>query len=344
MAGISRLWIHMLTSVGAFTLLFNTYFIIRFLTFHLIKPLHPLQSYKRASPDPAYALITGSSAGIGFGVAQALVKEGLAVILLGHLPDELAEAKATLQRLRPDAVVRILVMDAKSATPREMDAAVQSIADLQVSILVNNVGGYPVKLPTYRALATYSSEDVDASINMNARFMARITALMLPILSRRPSPKDRSLILNVSSGGMVGVPWAVMYGATKAFNWSFSCGLARELEASPETNHIDCLAIIPGEVRTQLNSDVPDSEPSWDHFGQCVVDKVDNALSRGQRDMRPFMMHDIKIRIGAVLPEGMKTAALTAVMRKKRDSFIMAYEKSRESMVRPVGTAQDGRR
>jgi hypothetical protein len=56
------------------------------------------------------------------------------------------------------------------------------------------------------------------------------------------------------------------------------------------------------------------------------------------------MMHDIKIRIGAVLPEGMKTAALTAVMRKKRDSFIMAYEKSRESMVRPVGTAQDGRR
>jgi len=74
---------------------------------------------------------------------------------------------------------------------------------------------------------------------------------------------------------------------------------------------------------------VPDSEPSWNHIGQCIVDKVDNALSRGQREMRPFMMHDIKIRIGAILPEGIKTAALTDVMRKKRDNFISAYEKSR---------------
>jgi len=257
------------------------------------------------------------------------VKEGFAVILLGHLPDELAKAKITLQRLRPDAVVRILVIDARTASPEDMDSAVPSIADLEVSILVNNVGGFPVKLPIYRALATYSSEDVDAFINMNTQFMARLTALMLPILTRKPRPKERSLILNISSGGMVGEPWAVMYGATKAFNWGFSCGLARELEASPETNHIDCLAIIPGEVRTQLNSDVPDSEPSWNHFGQCIVDKVDNALSRGQREMRPFMMHDIKIRIGAILPEGIKTAALTDVMRKKRDNFISAYEKSR---------------
>jgi 17beta-estradiol 17-dehydrogenase / very-long-chain 3-oxoacyl-CoA reductase len=329
MAGTSSLWIHMLTSVGAFTFLFTAYFIIRFLTFHLTKPSHSLQSYTRAGPEPAYALITGSSAGIGLGVAQAVVKEGFAVILLGHLPDELAEAKITLQRLRPDVVVRILVMDARTASPEDMDSAVQSIANLEVSILVNNVGGYPVKQPIYRALATYSSEDVDAFINMNARFMAHLTALMLPILSRKPRPKDRSLILNISSGGMVGVPWAVMYGATKAFNWGFSCGLARELEASPEMNHIDCLAIIPGEVRTQLNPDVPDSEPSWDHFGQCVVDKVDSALSRGQRDMCPFMMHDMKIRIGAILPEGLKTAAFTDIMRKKRNTFSTSYEKSR---------------
>src|SRR5205085_1988614 len=110
---------------------------------------------------------------------------------------------------------------------------------------------------------------------MNARFMARLTALMLPILSRKPRLKERSLILNTSAGGMVGLPWLVMYGATKAFNWSFSCGLARELEAHLETNHIDCLAIIPGDVRSQGNCEgVPDNEPRWDHFGQCIVDKV----------------------------------------------------------------------
>jgi 17beta-estradiol 17-dehydrogenase / very-long-chain 3-oxoacyl-CoA reductase len=314
-----------LTGIGAFTLLSVAYFIIRFLTFHLIKPSHLLQSYKRADHEPVYALITGSSAGIGLGIAQALVKEGFAVILLGHLPDELDEAKATLQRIRPDAVVRILVIDVRTATPKEMDAAVQSIVDLQVSILVNNVGGHPIKPPIYRAMETYSIEDVDSVINMNARFMARLTVLLLPILSRKPRSKDRSLILNISSGGRIGLPLGVMYGATKSFNWGFSCGLARELEASQDTNHIDCLAIIPGEVRTQSNTHIPNSEPGWDQYGQCVIDKVDNALSRGQRDLIPYMMHDIKLRIGSLLPEGIKTAALTDSMRSKRD----ALEKSR---------------
>ncbi|KAH7360189.1 hypothetical protein BKA65DRAFT_180478 [Rhexocercosporidium sp. MPI-PUGE-AT-0058] len=330
MTGIASLWVATLAGIGALAVLYTAYLIIRFFTFHLLIPSHPLQSYKRCGPEPAYALVTGSSAGIGLGVAQALVKEGFAVILLGHLPDELSEAKMTLERLRPDAVVRILVMDARTASPEEMAAAVRSIANLQVSILVNNIGGNPVKLPAFRTMATYSSEDVDVVINMNARFMARFTALMLPILNRKPRPNERSLILNLSSGAMMGLPWLVMYGATKAFIWAFSCGLARELEAYPETNHVDCLAIVPGEVHSQGNCEgVSDSEPRWDHFGQCIVDKVDNAISRGQRVLIPFMMHDIKVKILGVLPEGIKTTSVNDVMSKKRDAFNTAYEKSR---------------
>jgi 17beta-estradiol 17-dehydrogenase / very-long-chain 3-oxoacyl-CoA reductase len=327
MVGISGLLIPILAGFGALTWLYTAYFVIRFMTFHFIKPAHPLHSYKRTGPEPTYALITGSSAGIGLGVAQALVKEGFAIILLGHLPEELAAAKRTLQTIRSDAAVEILVMDARTATPKEMATAVQSIADLQVSILVNNVGGIPIKLPTFRALVTYSSEDVDLVINQNARFMARLTALMLPILSRKSRTEDRSLILNMSSAGMVGLSWLVMYGATKAFNWAFSCGLARELELHPETTHIDSLAIIPGEVLSQGNSEgVSSSEPRWDEFGQCIVDKVDTAISRRMREMRPFMMHDIMYTI---LPEGTKTAGLKDAMIHKRDAFNSVYEKIR---------------
>lgn len=330
MAWISSLLIPTLTTIGSLTLLYAAYSTIRLITFHLIVPSHPLRSYKRAGPSPAYALITGSSAGIGFGVAQALVKEGFSIILLGHLPAELASAKATLQTLNPSVEVLILVMDARTATPEAMSAAVQSIADLPISILVNNVGGNPVKLPAFRQLGTYSCEDVDAVINQNARFMARLTALMLPVLSRKAGPEERSLILSMSSSGHVGVPWLVMYGATKAFDLAFSRGLARELEAYPETKHVDCLAIIPGEVRSQGNSEgVSESEPRWDYFGQLIVRKVDNALARGLRELSPFMMHDIKDRILAVLPEALRTAGVTDVLGKKRDAFNNAYEKSR---------------
>lgn len=330
MAFISSLFFPILTSIGSLALLYTAYSITRFLTFHLLTPSHPLQTYKRASPEPTYALITGSSAGIGLGVAQALVKQGFAIVLLGHLPEELAVAKTTLQKLRQDAVVKIVVLDCRTSTPEEIHAAVKSIEDLQISILVNNVGGNPITLPAFRTLSTYTIEDVDAVINMNARFMARFTALMLPILSRKPGPNERSLILNMSSAGKVGLPWIVMYGATKAFNWAFSHGLARELKASEETKHVDCLAIVPGDVRTQGNSEgVSESEPRWDEFGELIVRKVDNTITRGEMEMIPFAMHDIKNRILWGLPESVKTKALTEYLGMKRDAFNAVYQKER---------------
>ena len=135
----------------------------------------------------------------------------------------------------------------------------------------------------------------------------------------------------VGSAAWVGIPWLIMYGATKAFNLAFTRGLSRELQANVKTNHIDCLAIIPGEVRSQGNSKgVSEREPTWDHFGQCIVNKVDNALSRGYKELSPFMMHDINDRIFAALPEGIRTTALTNALRHKRDAFNTAYEKSRE--------------
>lgn len=330
MALNTSFWIYVLASIGAIHVVYFTVYIIRFLTLHFKKPSHPLHSYKRVGPGPAYALITGSSAGIGLGVAHALVKEGFAVILLGHLRDELSDAKNALKKLQPGSVVQTIVLNAETASPKEIDSAVQSIAKFQVSILVNNVGGNPVKLPAFRILSSYSHEDVDAVISMNARFMARLTASMLPILSRKPTEGERSLIINLSSAAMVGVPWLVMYGATKAFNWSFSCGLARELRAQPELNHIDCLAIIPNEVRSQGNCEgVSSSEPDWEYFGQCIVNRVDAAISRGQRELKPFWLHDIQIGILNALPEGLRSSSLIEAIGRKKEAFNSAYEKSR---------------
>jgi 17beta-estradiol 17-dehydrogenase / very-long-chain 3-oxoacyl-CoA reductase len=334
MAGLSSLWVPLvatLAAVGSLTVLSTAYAVFRFLTLHLIRPSHPLQAYKRSGPDAAYALVTGASAGIGLGIARALAQQGFNLILLGHLADELAAAKQQLQALVPAAAVEVLVMDARTATPDEMRAAVQSVARLRVSVLVNNVGGNPVTLPAFRGLASYSADDVDAVLNQNARFMARLTALLLPVLSRAATaPGERSLVLSLSSAGMVGVPWLVMYGATKAFNWAFSCGLARELAADPATRHVDCLAIIPGEVRSQGNCEgVSEKEPRWDVFGEQVVSKVDCAVGRGMKELRPWMMHDVQDWILNLLPEGTRDKELTKALGQKRDAFNGAWEKSR---------------
>ncbi|KND89420.1 Very-long-chain 3-oxoacyl-CoA reductase [Tolypocladium ophioglossoides CBS 100239] len=324
-------WVRALAVVGGATLLYAVYVALDFFALHFIKPLRPLNSYKRKGPDPTYALITGASAGIGLGIAQELVKQGFGVILLGHLAYELAQARQALQKATPRASVRILVMDVRTATPTDMAVAVKSFDELHVSILVNNVGGCPIELPPMREMATYSCADVDAVINMNARFMARLTTLMLPILSRRPAnPGERSLIINSSSAAHCGVPWLTMYGATKAFNLAFSRGLARELEASFASSHVDCLAIAPGDVLSQGNSrGVARGAPTWDDYGRCVVQTVDGAVQRKMRDVSPYWVHDIENRILPWLDEGTRTTEISKAIAKKKNAWDAYLSKAR---------------
>lgn len=50
-------------------------------------------AYRRKSSGVSYALITGSSGGIGFGLAQQLAQRGFGVIVHAHIPDEVSKAK-----------------------------------------------------------------------------------------------------------------------------------------------------------------------------------------------------------------------------------------------------------
>ncbi|OAQ62360.1 3-ketoacyl-CoA reductase [Pochonia chlamydosporia 170] len=307
---MGNLFLYVLAAIGAGTIAIATNAAVKFISLHFLPPSQPLQKYKRTGNQPTYALITGASAGIGFGIAKELVKNGFGVILLGHLPDELNAAKATLEAATPGARVRIIVMNAITATPTEIESMVDSLKDINVSILVNNVGGSPVARPPFRQLGTYSAADVDAVINQNARFMARLTAAMLPLLYKA---SHRSLILNMSSQGMAGVPYIVI----------------PELEDTPDTNHVDCLAIIPGDVLSQGNSKgVTEAAPKADHFGKRIVYCVDAALKQKLRAVCPYWRHDLEWRLMSWVPEDVLRSEVVKVIGMKRDAWNAYYEKT----------------
>lgn len=322
--------IYVLAAIGAGTLFIAANSAVQFVTLHMLPPKQPLTRYKRPGPEPAYALITGASAGIGFGLAKELVKQGFGVIILGHLADELQVAKRAIEDATPGAHVRIIVLDAIKATPTELEAIVYSIKDLCVTMLINNVGGSAVAHPPFRGLGTYSAADVDVVINQNNRFMARLTALMIPVLLKTSSTKDqRTLILNLSSQGMAGVPFIVMYGATKAFNHGFSVGLARELAASPETSSVDCLAIIPGDVLSQGNSKgVTEAAPKADYFATRIVYTVDTAIRQGLRAVSPYWRHDLEWKLMGWIGEDVISKEVVKVINMKKEAWNSYHAKT----------------
>ena len=84
------------------------------------------------------ALVTGSSAGIGFATAAALAREGADVIINGRDADRLADARARIAQAVPGASVEVVVADV--ATPDGAEALIAAAP--AVDILVNNAATF----------------------------------------------------------------------------------------------------------------------------------------------------------------------------------------------------------
>ncbi|OAA34830.1 hypothetical protein BBO_09047 [Beauveria brongniartii RCEF 3172] len=89
-----------------------------------------------------------------------------------------------------------------------------------------------------------------------------------------------------------------MYGATKAFNHGFSIGPARELEISPDTRSVDCLAIIPGDLLSQDNSKgISKATPKADYFATRAIYTVRAAIGQRLGEVSPYWRHDLEWKV-----------------------------------------------
>ncbi|KAK5046889.1 hypothetical protein LTR84_007243 [Exophiala bonariae] len=330
----------LLTTCGA------VYRLVDFLFFHFTVSRDPLAAYRSDFPShdesdrpKTYALITGSSGGIGFGLAESLVRRGFGVILLSNDEAGLQSAKQRLVRQYPNCAssIELVHLDAVRASVEDIQNRIISncieLKNLTVTILINNVGGVLLPSPLFRVFSEYDSKGIDDNIDLNARFMAHVTRAMLPTLSassalsssRRP---NRSLILSMSSGARSGIPWQGIYSATKAFNAAFSMALAREFRATGVP--IDCIAVVPGDVLTDSNyTGLGAWSPSAHQFGEMILNRVPAAVSRHRLWMSPYWLHAIQIAIMDWIPETILCGVLADKMVDKKLMFEKEAQKQK---------------
>src|SRR5678815_5312022 len=87
------------------------------------------------------ALVSGSTAGIGFAIAKALASEGARVVLNGRAEQRVAEAILSLRASEPKAKLESLALDLSKA-----DAVTEATRRFpEIDILVNNLGVYEPK-------------------------------------------------------------------------------------------------------------------------------------------------------------------------------------------------------
>ncbi|KAH6647288.1 3-ketoacyl-CoA reductase [Truncatella angustata] len=297
--------------IGAISVSYICYRLISHISFYLL-PNISLDRWRKVDEKP-WALVTGSSAGIGLGTAQELAIRGFNIVLLGHLRHELAEAGALIQAESPKSEVLFAVMDATSATSDEIEKAASDISTLPLTVLVNNVGGFPIKVPQIRDLVDYSGEELDRSLTINARFLAQVTRAFLPQLSRN----GPSLIINVSSAARMGIPGIVPYSGCKGFIISWSKALSREMAAARVP--VDILAVVPGDVQSQSNvAGLTPGTPAAREYAKVMLDRAGRAVNRQWVECVPFWPHAIQIGFIESLPHWLSQKLLLKTFEDKK--------------------------
>lgn len=165
--------------------------------------------------EDKFALVTGSTAGIGFSIAKALAAEGARVIVNGRTEKRVQEAMTAIGKEAPKARLESLVADLSKASAA--DDAIKRFPD--VDILVNNLGIY---IP--QAFEKISDADWTSIIETNFMSGVRLSRFYLP----RMKAKNWGRIIFISSESAVNIPTEMIhYGVTKTMQISLAAGLAQ---------------------------------------------------------------------------------------------------------------------
>jgi 3-hydroxybutyrate dehydrogenase len=186
------------------------------------------------------ALVTGSTSGIGLGIARAFAAAGAGIMLNGFgRPDEV---EALTAALRDEHRVPVAYSGADMSDPAAIGGMIELALDRLggIDILVNTAGVQHVA-----PLEAFPPEQWDRVIAINLTSAFHTTRLVLPGMRSRRFGR----IINIASAhGLVASPFKAAYVAAK----HGVVGLTKVTALETAEDGITCNAICPGYVYTPL--------------------------------------------------------------------------------------------
>lgn len=181
------------------------------------------------------ALVTGSTAGIGFAIAGHLLQEGAAVVINGRTKGRIEQSVSLLQQKHPQSDVSGVAADFSKR--EEVASLIRQVP--QIDILINNVGIFEPK-----PFTEITDEDWTRFYQVNVLSGVRLSRHYLPQMLAR----NEGRIIFISGESALNIPEEMIhYGMTKTAQLAVSRGLAELTKGTAVTVN----AVLPGPTKSE---------------------------------------------------------------------------------------------
>ncbi|KAG8365979.1 hypothetical protein BUALT_Bualt17G0028400 [Buddleja alternifolia] len=288
-------WIIFISSLGFLSFIKNSTILLKWIFIAFLRPEKDLKNYG------TWALVTGSTDGIGKAFAFKLAEKGLNLVLVSRNPSKLKRVSCEIQDRYPKIEIKIFELDFSGDVVSGVRGMKEVIKGLEIGVLINNVG------VTYPSAMYFHNVDEEIWMNLvrvNVEGISYVTKAIVPGMIAR----GRGAIVNIGSGASIVVPshpLYAIYAATKAYVDQ----LSRSLYVEYKHYGIDVQCQVPLYVSTGMTSRVAFVEKS-SVFIPSAEKYVDAAVRFIGYEARctPYWSHSIQWFFASFLPDAVLDA------------------------------------
>ncbi|KAF3103570.1 hypothetical protein TWF102_003753 [Orbilia oligospora] len=300
-----------LNLTGAATVSYFVWKTFQFANLYFLKPskLYKYRAVKSPKGEAPWALITGSSDGIGKALAIELAGKGFNIIVHGRTPSKIAKLAADLEA-QYKIKTKTIALDATDPVLSLDEPVLNAIGDTKVTILINCVGGISIAAKrVYDPMVERTESEIDRVFSINGRFMTQLIRILLP---RTTEP---GIIINVGSTSAYGLPWVQLYSAAKGYLNSLSIALNAEMYATGRD--IEVMAVTPGSVagtpgfKYAVGAFLPDTKT----IARSILDRIGS----GQTVVSPYWVQGIQDGLFSFPGPQMYKKMVANVMRSMKE-------------------------
>lgn len=223
------------------------------------------------------ALITGGTKGIGYGIAESMLKEGMNVVITGRSLEGVNEA---VEKLRELGNVKGIAADVRDEKDMEEAVNVATSSFGQLDVLIANAG-----VGHFGSIESLTLEQWKETMDINLTGVFNSVKSCLEELK-----KSKGYIITIASlAGTNFFAGGTAYNASKFGLVGFTQALMLDVRQQG----INVSTIMPGSVATYFNDHVPSDADAWkiqpEDIGQITVDllKLDPRTLPSKIEVRP---------------------------------------------------------